>query len=196
MRKSHQPLAGVQQKNSIPCNSKYCFFITFATCGRGQGRLVRQRSLQSCPRSPGQRSPSSGPVFLVLFDFKHTEPSKRHYVVDVLSAYLVPEPPLENALHTGEAEHQPEEVVDGHGMFGVGQLHKERLVSLLQLAGRCFHSHIISTSFLIQVQKTNSTACSAWINCTWVEREDGFRWHSILISSADHHRQVNCKTKI
>ena len=30
---------------------------------------------------------------------------------------------MENALHTGEAEHQPEEVVDGHGMFGVGQLH-------------------------------------------------------------------------
>ena len=86
LRKSHQPLAGVQQKNSIPCkgNSKLLLFRPIATCGRGQDRLVRQRSLQSCLRSQGQRSPSSGPVFLVLFDVKHAEPSKRPFAVDVL----------------------------------------------------------------------------------------------------------------
>ena len=58
-------------------------------------------------------------MFLVLFDVKY--PGARNLCR--YSAHLVPETPLEDALHTGEAEHQPEEVVDGHGVFGVGQLH-------------------------------------------------------------------------
>ena len=44
------------------------------TCGRGQDRLVRQRSLQSCPHSQEQRSPSSGPdAILLSFDFSNTQ---------------------------------------------------------------------------------------------------------------------------
>ena len=40
--------------------------------------------------------------------------------------YLVPKSPLENALHAGKAEHQPEEVVDCHGVLRVGQLWRTR----------------------------------------------------------------------